>query len=351
MPAQAWPRRPQRPDTTVVMTEPLPRTPAVRLQELADEIGAALEYMTARFGPPALKTLTVSPVPASFGQGFPGLIYLSTLSYLGTESKPITSLREYQQLFFSEILSAHETAHQWWGNVVTSATYHDEWLMEALANYSALLYLERRKGARALELILDEYRNSLLSKTPNGRVIDSVGPIVLGARLRASPAPQAWETITYRKGSWIVHMLRRLMGDEQFSKMLGELRRRYEWKGISTEQFRALAVEFLPPKMPDPKLEVFFDQWVYGTGIPSLEMKYSVRGKPPAVRVTGTVTQTGVGAHFSALVPVEIQVARGKSVIQWVQASAEPAPFSVSLKQAPLKVQLDPNFSVLTGKK
>jgi len=58
-----------------------------------------------------------------------------------------------------------------------------------------------------------------------------------------------------------------------------------------------------------------------------------------------------VGEHVSALVPIEIQVARGKSVIQWVQASAEPAPFSVSLKQAPLKVQLDPNFGVLTAKK
>ena len=57
----------------------------------------------------------------------------------------------------------------------------------------------------------------------------------------------------------------------QFTKMLTELRRRYEWKTIDTEQFRLLCAEFVPKGSPDPKLENFFDQWVYGTGIPGAE--------------------------------------------------------------------------------
>jgi hypothetical protein len=71
--------------------------------------------------------------------------------------------------------------------------------------------------------------------------------------------------------------------------MLSELRRRHEWKPISTEQFRELAAGFLPPKSRDPKLEAFFEQWVYGTGIPTLKLAYTVRGKAPNLKLTGTI--------------------------------------------------------------
>src|SRR6185436_12892629 len=134
--------------------------------------------------------------------------------------------------------------------------------------------------------------------------IESAGPIVLGARLESSQTPVAWQSITYGKGSWILHMLRMLMGDDGFNAMLNQLRKRYEWKSIGTEEFRQLAAEFLPPKSGDPKLESFFDQWVYGTGIPSLKLSYSVRGKPPAVKLTGTIAQSDVDSEFSVQAPV-----------------------------------------------
>jgi aminopeptidase N len=63
-------------------------------------------------------------------------------------------------LYFNDVLEAHETAHQWWGNRVTAESYRDSWLMEALANYSALLYLEKRRGPHALDQMLDDYRES-----------------------------------------------------------------------------------------------------------------------------------------------------------------------------------------------
>jgi len=84
--------------------------------------------------------LTVSPIPGTFGQGFPGLIYLSTLSYLKTVPHSAGSPAEARELFFQQVLQTHETAHQWWGNRVTTLSYRDNWMMEALANYSALLY-------------------------------------------------------------------------------------------------------------------------------------------------------------------------------------------------------------------
>ena len=98
--------------------------------------------MASRFGPPALPHLTVSPIPGAFGQGFPGLIYLSTLAYFKSVPGTRVGGSPSAELFYQDVLQAHETAHQWWGNRVAGATYRDNWLMEALANYSALLYLE-----------------------------------------------------------------------------------------------------------------------------------------------------------------------------------------------------------------
>ena len=135
-------------------------------------------------------------------------------------------------------------------------------------------------------------------------------------------------------------MLRAQMGDERFVAMLGELRRRYEWKPVSTEEFRQLAAEFLPPKSSDPKLEAFFDQWVYSTGIPTLTLSYEVHGRPPEVKLTGSVAQSDVDSEFSAQVPVEIQCGSTREV-KWVRTSNSPAPFTVSLPQTPTKVSLD----------
>jgi hypothetical protein len=347
LPPEPASRFPHHEPEIVVLPPEFPPDPLARLQEIASEIAAAVEFMATRFGPPALPTLTVSPVPGRFGQGFPGLIYLSTMSYLAPQQKAIRNLDANGRLFFSDILQAHETAHQWWGNVVTSAGYHDEWLMEALADYSALLYLENKNGRQPVALALEAYKNDLLQKTPEGKTVESAGPIVLGLRLESSQAPRAYHTITYGKGSWIMHMLRRRMGDERFLAMLADLRKEYERKALSTEDFRLLAARFLPPDSQDPQLENFFDQWVYGTGIPSLKMSYTVKGKAPALRLNGTITQSDVESGFSVLAPVEIQLGHGKSLTHWVQTADGTVTFSVPLKQAPGKVQLDPESSVL----
>jgi aminopeptidase N len=318
------------------------------LQALAGEVASAMEFMAARFGPPALPHLTVSPIPGTFGQGFPGLIYLSTLAYM----KAIPGMRiggasTSSELYFQDVLQAHEVAHQWWGNRVIPATYRDNWLMEALANYSALLYLEKRRGTRSLEIMLENYREALLAKNEAGQVVDSAGPIVLGTRLETSQEPRAWRSITYGKGSWIMQMLRGRMGDQKFLALLAEISKRYDRRDITSEEFRLLAAEYLPPKSDDPKLESFFEQWVYGTGIPAIKLVWNVKGAAPNVRLTGTVTQSGVGEDFTAAVPVEIAIAKGRTMTQWVRSGEVPVTFTVALKAAPLKVTLDPHYGLL----
>jgi hypothetical protein len=321
--------------------------PAAHLEELAGEIAGSLEFMASHFGPPVLKTLTVSPIPGHFGQGFPGLIYLSTLAYLDPRYRPPAVQTEMQELFYSDIMCAHETAHQWWGNVVAAGTTEDAWLMEALANYSALLYLERIKDSRAVDQVLANYRAHLLMKGQDGHPIESAGPIIWGDRLISSRTPDAWQVITYEKGSWIMHMLRERIGEERFLDMLGELRKRYEYRTVTTDEFRKLAAEALPPKSVDPHLENFFDEWVYSTGIPTIRLTHQVHGKPPEVRVAGLVAQSDVPDDFSVWVPVEIQFPKGKPVVHWVKTLTGSTQFSVVVRQTPSKVVLDPHNSVL----
>jgi len=337
----------RRPDPLAPTNIEPPPNPAYRLEILASGVAGALEFMAAKFGPPALPHLTVSPIPGAFGQGFPGLIYLSTLSYLKSPQAGRGAASATAEYFFEDVLQAHETAHQWWGNRVTTGSYRDNWLMEALANYSALLYLEKQRGTHAMELMLDSYRDLLLAKNDTGQTVESMGPIVLGTRLESSQEPRAWRAVTYGKGTWIMQMLRQRMGDQRFFSMLAEVTKRFDRKELTTEDFRRVAAEFLPKGSGDPQLETFFAQWVYGTGIPSLKLTYSVKGTAPAVKLVGTLTQSGVDEDFTAQTPVEIRVAGGKAITQWVRSASEPVTFTVALKAPPQKVTLDPRHAVL----
>ena len=117
-------------------------------------------------------------------------------------------------------------------------------------------------------------------------------------------------------------MLRRRLGDENFLKMLAELRRRYEFQSVSTADLLALSKEFRPARVSAESLDLFFDTWVYSTGVPTLSVSYTVKGIAPSLKLSGMVEQTGVDNDFSADVPVEIQFAKGAPQIVWVRTSA-----------------------------
>jgi aminopeptidase N len=145
-------------------------------------------------------------------------------------------------------------------------------------------------------------------------------------------------------------MLRLRIGDARFLKLLAEARRRYEFRSMSTRDFQALARESLPPRIPADALDAFFENWVYSTGVPALRLKTSKRGVAPAIKLTGTVEQSGVDNDFSVEVPVEIQFAKSAPQVVWVRTSNEPAPFSVTLKEIPLKVTIPAGVGVLARK-
>jgi aminopeptidase N len=215
-------------------------------------------------------------------------------------------------VFFSDLLLPHEVAHQWWGNVVTPATYRANWLLEAMANDAALQILKGRKGEAAVDEVLDRFRNDLLRER-NGNRIESAGPVDFGQRLIPAADASTWHTILYEKGTWILEMLRHRLGNENFLKMQLRLLDEFGTKPVTNEDFRRIASEFVPPGQPDSKLELFFDTWVYGTGIPRLTLQRSGR--------TFNLEMSGVDPDFTADVPLVCSGRNGKAQTRWVRSS------------------------------
>ncbi len=322
----------------VAAAQPAP-DPLARLKAVAADVSSAVDFYSGLFGPPALKTLTVAPIPGTFGQGFPGLLYLSTFAYLDPRERPAALRNASLEVFFSDLLAAHETAHQWWGAVTSVERDEDSWIIEGLANYSALMWLEKKKGWKAALPVLDGYRDELLAEA-GGKTAESTGPIVWGQRLVTTDSSNAWRAITYGKGVWILHMLRRRMGDEKFLAMLAELRKRYEFRVVTTESLRALVQEFRPRGVTAESIDTFFDNWVYATGIPSLKLDYKITGAGTSVTLSGTVVQSGVDPDFSVDVPVEVQFAKAAPQTIWVRTSTGEETFSQKLAQTPVRVVL-----------
>ena len=320
-----------------------------RAERLAGEIMEVFGFFRDKFGPAPVPQLEVSPVPGTFGQGFPGMIYLSTLTYLKPDERPAGVREQSMELFYSELLHAHEVAHQWWGNRVVAIGANDEWMMEAFASYSGLIQLEKKKGSKAMDSVLEDYRKKLLTKLPSGQTMESTGPIKLGIRLESSQAPDAWRSITYEKGSWILHMLRRRLGDAGFFALLKEICVRFDGKPLSTSDFKSMAVKYVPKGMADAKLEDFFEHWIYGTGVPEIDVKWKLEGKGSALKVVGTIHQKHVEDTFTTLVPVEVQFARGvKSRMEWIKTDGAEAEFEFKVTAAPVKILVDPSGWVLT---
>ncbi len=327
--------------TTTFNSTPTPPDPLGRLKAVAEDVSASLEFFTGLFGPPAMDTLTVSPIPGTSGQGFPGLIYLSTLSYLEEEERPEPLRNIRQQVFYSDLMVAHEVAHQWWGNVVAPASYRDDWIVESLAEYSGLLWLEHQRGGDLVGFTLDDFRHDLLEKTGEGTV-ESFGPLTWGYRLNAAPAENTSRIMTYEKGTWIFHMLRQRLGDENFFKLLTALRTRHQFGAVSTEQLQELSKEFLPEGMRPRQIDLFFENWVYGTGIPKLELDTHIenRGSEGAA-VSGSLRLRGKLADgFSVEVPVEFRFPGGATEVRWFEATQEPVEFRTSFQVSPQSIRV-----------
>jgi Peptidase family M1 domain len=289
------------------------RSAAAALTDIANQTGDVLKYYTEQWTKLPIRSIAVSPIPGYLGQGFPGLVYLSNVSYMREENRPIELRNPRLNAFFSQLLLPHEVAHQWWGNVVNPANYRAGWIMEAMANDAALQFIAHTQSSTAVQAILQGYRKDLTFET-NGKTLEAAGPVDFGVRLRDTANDFVWHAITYEKGTWIMRMLRQRLGDEAFRRMQVRLLEQFATKPITNDDFQAVLSQFMPGGQPDKTLSLFFDTWVYGTGIPKLTLKRTKQRTELDV--------SDVDEDFTADVPLRCQSKNGSEQVRWVRASA-----------------------------
>ena len=341
----------QQPPTLILDMPPRePVAPTPRVEEVADQSAAAFQFFAEKFGEPAQKHVVVAPVPGDFGQGFPGLVYASTKSYFRPGDAPLKGLTSEEALFYTKLLTPHELAHQWWGNVVTVSQPGDAWMMEGLATYSSLLFLEQQEGREALDQSLAGYRKRLLESGDDGVPLEAAGPVVLGERLRTSKAPQAYRIIAYEKGAWIFHMLRGAMGDERFFAFLRDLRDSFALTSITKDDLRQTAARHIPADYPDPELREFFDLWVERTGIPRITVDYTQKSRDGKHYLTANLRQGVIDERFSVAVPLKITTSPGNFLEKYIVTDGSETEFSVVLRNKATRVEIDPHGYLLLAK-
>jgi len=175
------PNRRLRP--SVNFAEDPPAALAGPLRELGQEIAEAVRFGKQWMGPFPFQQLVVSQVPGTTGQGFPGLLYLPSLSFLPDTTQQRVGMSGNTKEALERNIPYHEVAHQWWGNVVGWDSYRDQWITEGLANYIALVGADAEKLATTCSLT-----GSLLSERPDftccgaGNTVEDAGPLVHGVR-------------------------------------------------------------------------------------------------------------------------------------------------------------------------
>lgn len=337
-----------------------PPSPAAHLDELGKEVLEAIRFNESLSVPFPFQRLAVAQIPGSFGQGWPGLLYLSTLSFLSPGSQTRIGASERTQQQYLDLVPPHEVAHQWWGNLVGWPTYRDQWIHEALANYLALLFAESRKpGSDVMKYWLDAYRQRLAEKEPGSDArIGAAGPLVLGRRLMTSRSSAAYGAVIYGKGTWVIHMLRMMLRDEKAAKpdarfvaLLRALVEGYSHRGLTTADLQAEAEKLMTPEMDlegGRSLDWFFDQWVYGVELPRYSVDFKSTRRGQKFIVSGTLKQQDVNSVFVSRVPLYAQTARGRLLLLGtVVASGEETRFRLTTTAPPRKIVIDPHQTIL----
>ena len=208
----------------------------VRHIEVLAELFGEYPYLDTKYG--------IAEGSFSGGMEHPTITLIGA-SLLGNPSRDLTSLL------------VHELAHMWWGDEVTMRTWDDIWLNEGLATYAEVLYYERAAGLPPGQTMSSWYDDGLYGGQ-------------LGPRVVAPPLdPFRYTGAVYDKGGWVLHMLRRRVGDDAFFAALREYRKRFQRGNATRHDLRAVFEE-----VTGRDLKSFFDQWVETPYRPVLRATY-----------------------------------------------------------------------------
>lgn len=342
---------------------PLPR-PKPAGEIAASEAAAAIDYLGPRIGAFPFSTLSLTQMPGSLSQGWPGLIFLSSYVFVPQQERGAAANSDFDRVLFDRLMVPHETAHQWWGDSVYWSTYRDKWISEALSNYCALLTFEHDYPKDFRE-VLEYYRTRLQQNNPEGKPTRDAGPVTLGHRLNSSAFPQGWDLVAYGRGSWLIHMLREFLrdgtrtrngpgNDDLFFSVLRNLQHDYAGSQMSTLDMQRAFERALPKSLyydGKPKLDWFFDGWVNGTAMPHYQLA-SVRfdRRAAGVRATGKVLQKDAPEELVTAVPIYAELQKGDlRFVSRVFADGSETQLSLSVPQGTKRLVVDPYGTILTS--
>jgi aminopeptidase N len=231
----------------------------------------------------------------------------------------------------------HEIAHQWFGNAVTETNWDDAWLSEGFATYFTLLFIENEYSKEEYDKGIVKAKKSVFDltlKIPNFSIVAE----------RTAEKEQVTNGLTYQKGAWVLHMLRDLVGEQNFKKGIQAYYKNYFNANATTDNFR-MEME----KASSKDLKIFFKQWLYQPVNPIINAQWSY--DPIQHKLAIQLTQSQI-TDFNFDIPVEIGY--------YLKGSKTPLILKINLNKKqlnqtfkvngePEKVELDPRNVLLSS--
>jgi hypothetical protein len=286
----------------------------------------AVQLYSEYFGPSLFKHMQLTQQTAcDFGQSWPELVWIPICYYFDTTVRHQLGM-DWGDRGYWKVVTPHEVAHQWWGQTVGFSSGRDQWMSEGFAEMSASLYLTLiEKNPKKFNEFWNDERELLLERNAQGfRAIDA-GPLTMG--YRTSNSRTGFDTtrrLIYPKGAYILHMIRMMMhdnrtGDDQFKAMMQDFVKTYAGKAATTEDFKAMVEKHMTREMDlegNHKMDWFFNEYVYGTQLPSYKVDSSFDIGPDGdVVMSLKLTQSNVDEKFRMLVPIYLETADGNMVV------------------------------------
>ena len=297
--------RPEATETSLSLTVQANPRQASRGRGTAERTAAIFKYYASLIGDVPYPSFTValseSDLPGGHSPAYFAILNqpLPTSPYVW-RNDPV-SFTGYPSFFL-----AHELGHQWWGQAVGWKNYHEQWLSEGFAQYFAAMYAEQERGPETFADVLRQMRRWAIDTSPQG-------PVYLGYRLgHIKSDSRVFRAVIYNKAAMVLHMLRRLVGDEAFFRGIRSFYAEWRFRKAGTDDFRVAMT-----RASGQDLTAFFDAWIFRTAIPRLQVRHTVQGNTAVV----TIEQRG------EVVPVPVSLS-----LEYTSGSTEHVTMAVTEK-------------------